>query len=153
MSLSCVLYLASSLNFVDPSVAEPEIRDQVLHGFHELLLYACDHWLDHLQALADRPTCLLADQGALSSLQQGLENLSRLYDKVAVLQGWTCGQQENTLTASRIELWGSLKVSPSVRTLLNQCSVSTDQGRTMTSRRAGQYGTSVSIIQYVRHLS
>ena len=79
VSLSCVLYLASSLKFVDPNVAERDIRDQVIQRFHELLLYACDHWLDHLQALADTPTRLSVEQYTLSSLQQNLESLSQIW--------------------------------------------------------------------------
>ena len=143
VSLSCVLYLASSLKFVDPSVAERDIRDQVIHRFHELLLYACDHWLDHLQALADIPARLLADQYTLSSLQQGLERLSHSHTELAVSKGWTCGQQTDTFPSSRDDLWGSLGVSPSVRRLLNQGLMSTDKVSTMASVRPGQYSTFV----------
>ena len=143
VALACVLYLASSLKFVDPRVAERDIRDQVIQRFHELLLYACDHWLDHLQALAVRPTRLLADQYTLSSLQQGLESLSQLHTEVAVSKGWTCGQQTNTLPSSRDDLWGSLGVSTSVHRLLNQGLMSTDKVSTMASVRPGQYSTFV----------
>ena len=152
VSLSCVLYLASSLKFVDPSVAERDIRDQVIQGEHELLPYAYDHWLDHLLAVANSQTGLLADQDALSRLQRGLESLSYAYTELAVSKGWTCAQQTNTSHPPRDVLWGSLEVSPSVRTLLNQCLMSIDPGSTMASGRVGQHGTSVFVIQYVRHL-
>ena len=142
VSLSCVLYLASSLKFVDPSVAQRDIRDQVIQGFHELLLYACDHWLDHLQALAGRPTRLLAEQYILSSLQQGLENLSHLHTELAVSKGWTCGQTD-AFPSSRDDLWGSLEVSPSVCRLLNQGLMSTDQVSTMASAHPRQYSAFV----------
>ena len=143
VSLSCVLYLASSLQFVDPSVAEHDIRDQVIQRFHELLLYACDHWLDHLQASADRPTRLLAEQDTLSSLQQGLESLSHLHTELALSKGWTCGQQTDAFPSSRDDLWGSLGVSPSVCKLLNQGLMSKDQVAATTSVRPGQHSTFV----------
>ena len=141
VSLSCVLYLVSSLKFVDPSVAQRDIRDQVIQRFHELLLYACDHWLDHLQALANRPGRLLADQYTLSSLQQGLERLSHSHTELAVSKGWTCGQQMDAFPPLRDDLWGSLGVSLSVRRLLNQSLMSTDQVSTMTNVRPDQYST------------
>ena len=143
VSLSCVLYLASSLNFVDPSVAERDIREQVFQRFHELLMYAYDHWLDHLQALADRPTRLLAEQETLSSLQQGLESLSHLHGELALSKGWTCEQQTDAFPSSRDDLWGSLGVSPSVCKLLNQGLMSKDQISAMASVRPGQYSTFV----------
>ena len=144
VSLSCVLYLATSLNFVDPSVAERDIREQVIQRFHELLLYACDHWLDHLQALADRPTRLLAEQDTLSSLQQGLESLSHLHTELALSKGWTCGQQTDAIPSSRDDLWSSLEVSPSVCKLLDQGLMSKGQVSAMASVRPGQYSTFVS---------
>ena len=143
VSLSCVLYLASSLQFVDPSVAERDIRNQVIQRFHELLLYACDHWLDHLQALADRPTRLLDEQDTLSSLQQGLESLSQLHAKLALSKGWIGGQQTDAFPSSRDDLWGSLGVSLSVCKLLNQGLMSKDPVTAMASVRPGQHGTFV----------
>ena len=143
VSLSCVIYLASSLKFVDPSVSERDIREQVIQRFHELLLYACDHWLDHLQALADRPTRLLAEQDTLSSLQKGLESLSHLHTELALSEGWTCGQQTDAMPSSRDDLWSSLEVSPSVCKLLNQGLMSKGQVSAMASVRPGQYSTFV----------
>lgn len=143
VSLSCVLYLASSLKFVDPNVAERDIRDQVIQRFHELLLYACDHWLDHLQALADTPTRLSVEQYTLSSLQQNLESLSHLHTELAVSKGWTCEQQTDAFPSSRDDLWGFLGVSPTVCRLLDQGLMSTDKVSTMASVRPGQYSTFV----------
>ena len=144
VSLSCVLYLASSLNFVDPSVAEREIRDQVIQGWHELLSYACDHWLDHLRELANCPTRLLPDQYALSRLQRGLESLSHMHTELAVSKGWTHGQKTDTFPSPRDDLWGSLGVSPSVCRLLNQGLMSLDQVSSMPSPHPDQYSTSIA---------
>ena len=128
---------------MDPSVAERDVQDQVIQGFHELLLYACDHWLDHLQALADTPTRLLAEQNTLSSLQQGLESLFHLHTELALSTGWTCGRQTDAFPSSRDDLWGSLGVSPSVCELLNQGLTSKDQVSAMASARPAQHSTFV----------
>ena len=124
---------------MDPSVAERDVRDQVIQGFHELLLYACDHWLDHLQALADRTTRMLDEHGTLSSLQQGLESLSHSHTELVLSKGWTCGQQTDAFASSRDDLWGALGVSPSVCRLLNQGLMSKDQVSAMASARWGQH--------------
>ena len=144
VSLSCVLYLASSLKFVDPSVSERDIRDQVIQGWHELLLYACDHWLDHLEALAKSPTRLSADQYASSRLQRGLESLSHIHTELAISKGWTCEQQTNTFPSPRDDIWGSLGVSPSVCRLLNQGLMSRDQVSSVASLRPDRNSTFVS---------
>ena len=128
---------------MDPSVAERDVRDQVIQRFHELLLYASDHWLDHLQALADTPPRLLAEQDTLSSLQRGLESLSHSHTELVLSKGWNCGQQTDAFPSSRDDRWGSLGVSSSVCKLLNQGLMSKDQVSAMASARPGQHSTFV----------
>jgi hypothetical protein len=61
MTLSCVLYLRTSLNLLEPSTTE--IWMQVIQGYHGLYYYASEFWVQHLQfylslhGILDHPLC------------------------------------------------------------------------------------------------
>lgn len=119
VSLSCVLYLQSSLAFVDPRVAEKEKRLSILECLHELHLYAIDHWVDHLLALSK---LLGSHPGGceLEPLLRGLERLTDMHQNLDALQSsGTCN--EGDLIPTQCEgRWQSLGISPAVRGLLDR---------------------------------
>ena len=120
MSLSCVLYLTSSLNLVDPHIADEEKRSQVALCLHELHLYANDHWVDHLRALVNLPECSSVHEPRILSLRRSLDRLTDMHDNHLSPQDQNV-QDENDLDAvPREDPWEALGISYAARNLLNK---------------------------------
>ena len=119
VSLSCVLYLQSSLDFVDPRISEEQKRSNVALCLHELHLYAVDHWVDHLLALIKS---LGSQPGGceLEPLLQGLERLIDLHAEVAASQGVSVRNETRLDPIEREHRWQPLKISPAARNLLDR---------------------------------
>lgn len=119
VSLSCVLYLQSSLDFVDPRVAEEEKRLSILEYLHELHLYAIDHWVDHLLALSK---LLGSHPGGceLEPLLRGLERLTDMHQNLDALQNSGTCNEGDLIPTQREGRWQSLGISPAVRGLLDR---------------------------------
>lgn len=119
VSLSCVLYLESSLDFVDPRVAEEEKRLSILQCLHELHLYAIDHWVDHLLALSK---LLGSHPGGceLEPLLRGLERLTDMHQNLDALQSSGTCKEGDLIPTQREGRWQSLGISPAVRGLLDR---------------------------------
>lgn len=98
VSLSCILYLESSLDLVDPQMALHDIRSKILQHSHELHLYANDYWLDHLLALADLPVGSYLTENGISPLRQSLEKFTDRHNKLASLKGH--GIQDDSAVAN-----------------------------------------------------
>ncbi|KAM0794096.1 hypothetical protein BDR22DRAFT_815754 [Usnea florida] len=118
VSLSCILYLQSSLEFVDPRIAEEDKHSSVALLFHELHLYAVDHWIDHLLALSElvdshHPGC------DLRLLFRGLERLTEMHNELAALNGWNLRDEHNPSLSPGSGSWHSLHISPPAKKLLD----------------------------------
>ena len=122
VSLSCVLYLQSSLTFVDPRVAEEEKRSNVTLCLHELHLYAIDHWVDHLLALSKSLGSHPGGNG-LELLVRGLERLTDMHKEVAALRGSSIRNERGSDSTQREHSWQTLEVSPATRSLLDRALV------------------------------
>lgn len=118
VSLSCVLYLQSSLDFVDPRISEEQKRSNVALCLHELQLYAIDHWTDHLLALVQSPGFQVSGY-ELEPLLQGLEQLNELHEKVAALQSSGTRNKIRLDATERVHRWQSLNISHAARSLLD----------------------------------
>ena len=118
-SLSCVLYLQSSLDFVDPRVTEEANRSSVLLCLHDLNLYAIDHWLDHLLALSNSMgSCL--DRCELEPLFRCLERLTEMHQSIAALQGSDLLEEEEQDYREQGQHWQLFRISHAARSLLNR---------------------------------
>jgi len=120
VSLSCVLYLKSSLDLVDPRIASHDIRSKVLERSHELHLYANDHWLDHLLALADLPVGSYLTRNEMSPLRQSLETFTDHHNELASLKGYGIQDDSELADTQLQDFLNTLGVSMAVRTLLNK---------------------------------
>ena len=119
VSLSCVLYLQSSLDFVDSRIAEEEKRSSILLCLHELHLYAIDHWVDHLLALS-KSLGIHSGGCELEPLLQGLERLTDRHQNLANLQGSAIRNEEESNYTQREHCWQFLKISSAARSLLDR---------------------------------
>ncbi len=119
VALSCVLYLPSSLELVDPRLRDDELRSRIGQGFHDLHLYANDYWLDHLGALVALPVGWRLDEKDFMALQQALERLTTTHDELAALKGWKVRNEGDTPPSPKDDLWRCLLISPAARSLLN----------------------------------
>ena len=52
IAFSCIAYMSSSFNFIDPAVPIDESMLRIAEGFHGLFLYANDYWPEHLLTYA-----------------------------------------------------------------------------------------------------
>ena len=120
MSLACVLYLISSLDLVDPKLHNEETRLQVAQCFHDLQLYANDHWLDHLSALANSQTESLPDGYSMRSLSRGLERLTERHNEIATIKAYSAQDDGESLPSAIEENWPQLGLSTAARSLLNR---------------------------------
>lgn len=120
VSLACVLYLISSLDFVDPQFPDEETRSQVKRCFHDLQLYANDHWLDHLSALANSPQESLPSASSMLSLSQGLERLTERHNEVATKKGWSIQDDSEGFPSATQECWLQLGFSAPTQSLLKR---------------------------------
>lgn len=126
VSLACILYLKSSLDLVDPRIASHAIRSKVLQRSHELHLYANDHWLDHLLALADLSGDSYLARSGMSHLRQSLETFTDRHNELASLNSHDT-QDESMLANAHLQdsaelqdFLDTLGVSMAVRTFLNK---------------------------------
>ena len=118
-SLSCVLYLQSSLDFVDPRVTEEAKRSSVLLCLHDLNLYAIDHWLDHLLELSESVgSC--PDRSELEPLLRNLERLTEMHQSIAGLQGSGLPEEEEQDCRQQGQHWHLFGISHAARSLLNR---------------------------------
>ena len=120
MSLACVLYLISSFDLVDPRIPNEKTRSQVAQCFHDLQLYANDHWLDHLSVLANLPIDSIPAESSMLSLSQGLERLTERHNELVAIKSWNA-QDDSDYSPSVIEeSWPQLGVSTATQSLLNR---------------------------------
>lgn len=119
VALSCVLYLPSSLDLVDPRCTEYEIRSRIGQGFHDLHLYANDYWLDHLQALLDSPVGTYSNEADLAPLREALERLAITHNELAALKGWKFKNENDLALSPGGNIWRSTLISPAVKRLLD----------------------------------
>lgn len=120
VSLACVLYLISGLDLVDPQVSNEETRSQVVQCFHDLQLYANDHWLDHLSALANSPTDIITDGPLMRRLSQGLEQLTERHSELVIAKSWNAQDEGDSLPLTIEEGWHRLGFSAPTQSLLNR---------------------------------
>lgn len=118
VSLSCVLYLKSSLDFVDPRISEEQRRSDVALCLHELHLYANDHWIDHLLALV-KSTGSQVGGYQFEPLLQALEQLNDMHEEVATFQGSRIHNKTRLDAIERAHRWQFLDISPAARSLLD----------------------------------
>ena len=118
ISLSCVLYLQSSLDFVNPRVAQEDRRSNVALCLHELHLYAVDHWIDHLLALS-KSLGSYAGIFDLESLQKSLERLTEMHNDLAALHSLDIYNEEEP-DPTYGQRWQLLGISRAARSLLEK---------------------------------
>ena len=123
VSLACVLYLISSCDLVDAQLSKEETRSQVVQCFHDLQLYANDHWLDHVSALANSPTDSIPSGSSMLSLSQALERLTERHNELMNTKAWNTQADEYTLPSNLEESWPQLGISTATQNLLNRVSV------------------------------
>lgn len=119
VSLACVLYLQSSLGFIDPRVPEDENVLSVLLGLHELHLYAIDHWVDHLLALS-RSLGSHHGEYEMEPLLRALERLTDMHHEIAALQGFDVSNAKETGPIQQEHGWQFFGTSPATRRLLDR---------------------------------
>ena len=120
ISLSCALYLESSLDLADPQITNKEKYSQIILCLHDLHLYANDHWLDHLLALVDLQGSLPPNSPGLLVLRNCLERLTSRYNKLVLSKSSNIKVEEKLESLIRNDLWHPLDVSDTAQTLLNK---------------------------------
>ena len=120
VSLACVLYLRSSFDLVDPRIPNDDTRSQVFQCFHDLQLYANDHWLDHLSALANSPTDCIPSGSSMLSLKQGLERLTGRHNELVHNKTLNNQDDSDSLSSATEAGWHRLGVSRATQSLLNR---------------------------------
>ena len=120
VSLACVLYLISSFDLVDPRIPNDDTRSQVFQCFHDLQLYANDHWLDHLSELANSLTDSIPSGSSMVSLRQGLERLTGRHDGLLHTKALNNQDASDSLLSAKDAVWHRLGVSRATQSLLNR---------------------------------
>lgn len=120
ISLSCALYLESSLDLADPKITDKEKHSQIILCIHDLHLYANDHWLDHLLALVNLQGSLPPNGPGLLALRNCLERLTSRYNKLVLSRSGNAQVENKTQSLIRDNLWHPLDVSDTAQTLLNK---------------------------------
>ena len=120
ISLSCALYLESSLDLADPQITDKEKHSQILLCLHDLQLYANDHWLDHLLALVELQGSLPPNGPGLLALRNCLERLTSRYNKLVLSKSGNAQVENKTESLIRNNLWYPLDVSDTAQNLLNK---------------------------------
>ena len=118
-SLSCVLYLQSSLDFVDSRVTEEAKRSSVLLCLHDLNLYAIDHWLDHLLALS-KSMGSYPDRCELEPLLRSLDRLTVMHQSIAALQGSDLHAEQEQAYRQQGQDWHLFGMSQAAQSLLDR---------------------------------
>ena len=122
VSLACVLYLTSSFDLVDPRIPKEDTQSQVGQCLHDLQLYANDHWLDHLSALANSPIDSIPSGLSILSLRQGLERLTERHNELLNTKA-SNDQDDGDSLPSAIEAgWPRLGGSTATQSLLKKVS-------------------------------
>ena len=85
MGLSCVLYLISSFDLIDPRYSEHETQSKVLNGLYDMHLYASDHWCEHMLHVAQAAKHLSRDP--LLALNKWLSKLTHLHEEALINNG------------------------------------------------------------------
>lgn len=119
ISLSCALYLESSLDLADPEITDREKHSQIILCLHDLHLYASDHWLDHLLALVDLQGSLPPNGPGLLALRNCLERLTSRYNKLVLSKSGNSQVENKSQSLLRSNPWHPLDVSDTAQTLLN----------------------------------
>ena len=122
VSLACVLYLISSFDLVDPRISNDDTRSQVAQCFHDLQLYANDHWLDHLSALANSPIDSIPSGSLILSLRQGLERLTERHNELINTKASNDQDDGHSLPSAIEAGWPRLGVSSATQSLLKKVS-------------------------------
>ena len=122
VSLACVLYLISSLDLVDTRIPDDDTRSQVGQCLHDLQLYANDHWLDHLSALANSPIDSIRSGLSILSLRQGLERLTERHNKLLNTKASNDQDDVDSLPSAIEASWPRLGVSTATQSLLKKVS-------------------------------
>jgi len=120
VSLSCILYLESSLDFVDPQIASHDIRSKILERSHELHLYANNYWLEHLLALADLPVGSYLTRDGILPLRLSLERFTDRHNKLAAFKGHGIQDDSDLAYTQLQDLLNTIGVSMAVRSLLKK---------------------------------
>lgn len=87
---------------------------------HDLQLYANDHWLDHVQALASQEEGTLTQEEDLLPLRNGLERLTSTHNQLAPLYKISVVDADSMVARSEDSCWDPLFLSPNARALLTQ---------------------------------
>lgn len=120
ISLSCALYLESSLDLADPQITDKEKHSQIILCLHDLHLYANDHWLDHLLALVDLQGSLPPNGPGLLALRKCLERLTSRHNNLVLSKSGNAEVENKTQSLIRNNLWHPLDISDTAQTLLNK---------------------------------
>ena len=116
VSLSCSLYLRSSLDLVDTRMDQHQARTQIVSGLHDLHLYANDYLLEHLRILANLQEITLAKGGDWALLLECLERLVEKHREVSASFP-ALRMEENGETATHDEVWMNLELSNNTKQL------------------------------------
>lgn len=122
VSLACVLYLTSSFDLVDPRIPKEDTRSQVGQCFHDLQLYANDHWLDHLSTFANSPTDSIPSRSSILSVRQGLERLTERHNGLVNTETSNDQDGSDSLPSAIEAGWSRLGVSTATQILLKKVS-------------------------------
>ena len=107
---------------MDPRIPNEDTRSQVGQCFHDLQLYANDHWLDHLSALAKSPADSILSGSSILSLRQGLERLTERHDELVNTKASTDQHDGDSLQFAMEASWPRLGVSTATQILLKKVS-------------------------------
>lgn len=119
VSLSCSLYLRSSLDLVDTRMDQHHARTQIVSGLHDLQLYASDYLLEHLRILANLQKITLGRGGDWTMLLECLERLVEKHREVSASFS-DLQMEEHTDTATRSEIWNNLELSDNSKQLFTR---------------------------------
>ena len=110
VSLSCSLYIGSSLDLVDTRVDQHHARTQILSGLHDLQLYANDYFVENLTILGNHQVIPLAKGDDWALLLECLERLVKKHSEV--LASFPDLQtEEDAQTATYDEIWNNMGIS------------------------------------------
>lgn len=111
--------MTSSLELIDPRVAEHERVSKVLHGQHELQIYANDFFIDHLHASARSQNGSSRD---FSIIQDRLDRLVILHNEIQVLKTNQTPNEYSVSPTADTAPWDLFSVSDNSRHLFTKLS-------------------------------
>ena len=150
VSLSCSLYLKSSLDLVDTRADEHHSRTQILAGLHDLQLYANDYLLEHLKFLTNLKTTMTVQGDDWALLLDCLNRFATKHQEMLALFPHLQIDEEGE-TVTQDEAWHTLEI-PSVSKrlltrLLNFRRVASSREDSASSSK-GKWGILETIILY-----